>query len=204
MPGLYVAVTSFHQEMLPTPLLLTMAAELEPTPFPAVVEALGMGVIFEILREAGVRMPRPVGQAVSIVGALILGEAAVRSGLIGAPMIIVVAFTAITSFVVPAQLDSGTVLRLVYTVLAGMLGFFGLAAGVMITAAHLVKLRSFGVPYLTPLAPMIFTDLKDVFARAPIWFMLGRPRLLTEKIQRQSPSLMPRPPEPENEGDGDK
>lgn len=198
LPGLYVSIASFHQDMVPTPLLLTMAAEREGTPFPAVVEAIGMGLIFEVLREAGVRLPKPVGQAVSIVGALIIGESSVRAGLIGAPMVIMVAFTAITSFVIPAQLDSGAVLRLAYTILAGILGIFGLTAGVLITAAHLVRLRSFGVPYLTPLAPIVISDLKDVLMRAPMWLMWDRPALLSKNTQRQSRTLMPAPSGPDD------
>jgi len=100
-PSFYVATTTFHQELIPTPLLITMAAAREGTPFPAVLEAILMGVAFEILREAGIRLPRPVGTAISIVGALVIGEAAVTAGLVSAPLIIVVALTAIASFVVP-------------------------------------------------------------------------------------------------------
>ena len=105
-PAVYVALTTFHQELIPTPLLFTLASSREGIPFPAVLEALVMLVAFEILREAGVRLPRPVGSAISIVGALVIGEAAVSAGLIGAPMVIVVSLTAVSSFVVPAQTDS--------------------------------------------------------------------------------------------------
>jgi spore germination protein KA len=100
LPSLYVALTTFHQELIPTPLLFTMASAREGTPFPAVLEAGIMVVLFEILREAGVRLPNPVGQAISIVGALIIGESAVSAGLIGAPMVIVIALTAVSGFVV--------------------------------------------------------------------------------------------------------
>ena len=98
-PGIYVAVTTFHQELIPTPLLFTIAAAVEGTPFPTMIEVLVMGVIFEILREAGIRLPRPVGQAISIVGALVVGESAVSAGLIGEPVVIVIALTAVSSFV---------------------------------------------------------------------------------------------------------
>jgi spore germination protein KA len=195
LPSLYIAVTTFHQEMLPTPLLITMAAAREGTPFPALVEALTMGIIFELLREAGVRMPRPIGQAVSIVGALVIGEAAVSAGLIGAPMVIIVALTAIASFVVPPRIDVAAVLRLAFTIFAGIAGFYGLMLGTLAVGIHLVSLRSFGVPYLSPLAPLTVSDLKDVVVRAPLWSMLTRPRAIgSQNRRRQGYPLKPLPP----------
>ncbi len=194
-PALYVALTTFHQELIPTPLLLTMAAAREGTPFPAMVEAIGMGIIFEILREAGVRLPRPVGQAISIVGALVIGDAAVSAGLVGAPMVIVVALTAIASFVVPAQTDVGSILRIFLTLLAGFLGAFGIAIGILGVLVHMCALRSFGTPYLSPLAPLSTGDLKDVFIRVPLWDMFARPRTIGWiDPQRQAFRLKPEPP----------
>jgi len=177
-PATYVALTTFHQELIPTPLLITMAASREGIPFPAVLEALGMGAVFEILREAGVRLPRPVGQAISIVGALVIGEAAVSAGLIVAPMVIVVALTAIASFVVPAQADAGGIMRVILVTLAGTLGGFGITIGLLGILIHLSSLRSFGTPYLSPLAPLSPRDLKDVFVRVPLWAMFTRPRTI--------------------------
>ena len=198
LPGLYVALSSFHIEMVPTSLLITMAAATEGTPFPSVAEALGMGLVFEILREAGIRLPRPIGQAVSIVGALVIGEATVSAGLVGAPVVIVVAFTAITSFVVPTQADSGAILRFTFTILAGMFGAYGIIAGFLIVFIHLAGLRSFGVPYLAPIAPLISQDLKDVVVRMPLWAMLTRPRSIYQQDpERQQFRLMPEPPEGE-------
>jgi len=195
-PAAYVAVTTFHQEMIPTSLLITMAAAREGTPFPAVVEALLMGLVYEILREAGIRLPRPVGSAISIVGALVIGEAAVSAGLIGAPMVIVIAITAIASFVVPAQSDLAALLRILLTIFAGVLGAFGIIIVLLGTLVHLSALRSFGTPFLSPLAPLSFGDLKDVFIRAPIWAMLNRPRTIGwHDPQRQEFRLMPQPPE---------
>ncbi|MCK9912127.1 spore germination protein, partial [Microbacteriaceae bacterium K1510] len=101
LPSLYVAVLTFHQEMVPTTLLLSIAASRETVPFPALVEALIMEMAFEVLREAGVRLPKQVGAAVSIVGALVIGQAAVQAGLVSAPMVIVVAMTGISSFMIP-------------------------------------------------------------------------------------------------------
>ncbi|MEL7568449.1 MAG: spore germination protein [Dehalobacterium sp.] len=192
-PGVYVALSTHNQEVIPTPLLLTMAAAREGTPFPAILEALGMGAIYEILREAGVRLPRPVGQAVSIVGALVIGESAVGAGIIGAPMVIVIALTAIAGFVIPSQSDSTAIVRLLLVILAGILGQYGLILGISGLLVHLCTLRSFGVPYLSPLAPLTTGDLKDVLVRVPLWAMFQRPRLIGRKSRvRQKFSLMPK------------
>ncbi len=200
-PSTYVALTTFHQELIPTSLLFSMAAAQEGVPFPAVMEALVMGIVFEILREAGVRLPRPVGQAVSIVGALVIGESAVSAGLIGEPMVIVVSLTAVSSFVVPAQTDSGGILRILLVLLAGSLGGFGIMIGLIGLYIHLSSLRSFGTPYLSPLAPLSVLDLKDTFIRAPIWAMLTRPRTIGwHDPLRQEFRLKPNhPPEQEND-----
>lgn len=177
-PALYVALTTFHQEVLPTKLLISMAAAIEGTPFPAVIEVLGMGLIFEILREAGIRLPRPIGQAVSIVGALVIGDATVSAGLVGAPTVIVVALTAISSFVSPTMAPISVILRFLLTILAGFMGGIGMVFGLLIILIHLVSLRSFGVPYLSPLAPLKLRDLKDVLIRAPIWALTTRPKFI--------------------------
>lgn len=193
-PAIYVAVTTFHQELIPTPLLFTVVSAEEGVPFPAVIEVLVMGVIFEILREAGIRLPRPVGQAISIVGALVIGESAVSAGIIGEPVVIVIAITAVASFVVPAQTDSAAFLRLIYTLLAGAMGGLGIVAGLLGTLIHLASLRSFGTPYLSPLAPLSPDAFKDVFVRVPAWSMLSRPRsIVRHNLKRQKKNLKPRP-----------
>jgi len=199
-PAIYVALSTFNQEVIPTPLLLTMAAAREGTPFPAILEALGMGAIYEILREAGVRLPRPVGQAVSIVGALVIGESAVGAGIIGAPMVIVIALTAIAGFVVPSQSDSAATIRLMLVILAAFLGQFGFLLGIGGLLVHLCALRSFGIPYLFPLAPLSISDQKDVLVRVPLWAMFRRPRLIGRKNPvRQKFDLMPEKPGAEKE-----
>ena len=195
-PALYVALTTYHQEMIPPALLVSMAAAKEGTPFPAFVEAMIMGIIYEILKEAGVRLPRPVGQAVSIVGALVIGESAVSAGLIGAPMVIVVAITAISSFVVSSISDTLSIMRLLYVILAGFLGLFGIMIGIAGFLTHMVSLRSFGIPYLSPVAPITMKDMKDVFVRAPWWAMFTRPRVIGWKNPvRQKYRLIPEPPD---------
>lgn len=195
-PALYVALSTFHQELIPTPLLLTMAAAHEGVPFPSVLEAGLMVTIFEILREAGVRLPRAIGQAVSIVGALVIGESAVSAGLIGAPMVIVVSVTAVASFATVPQTDSGTILRFALLILAGAMGGYGIAIGLFVIFIHLASLRSFGTPYLSPLAPLRTSDLKDTVIRTSIWTMVKRPKdIARNDPERQSFSLKPSPPQ---------
>lgn len=174
-PALYVAVTTFHQELIPTKLLFTMTAGLSGVPFPALVEALIMMVMFDILKEAGIRLPKPVGSAISIVGALVIGQSAVSAGLIGPFMIIVISITAITSFVVPAQSDALALLRYIYLVLAGFLGGFGVIMGLLFALTYLVSLKSFGVFYLAPITPLNKQGMKDSFVRVPLWNMVKRP-----------------------------
>jgi spore germination protein KA len=195
-PALYVAITTFHQEFLPPALLITIAAAEEGTPFPSMVEALLMQTIYEILREAGVRLPRPVGQAVSIVGALVIGDAAISSGIAGAPMVVVTALTAISSFVVPSLVDISTLARFILIILAGFSGLYGVMLGFIVFVTHQVSLRSLGVPYMSPLAPSTFSDLKDLFIRVPLWLMHTRPRVFGGKNpNRQKANLRPAPPD---------
>lgn len=196
LPAIYIALTTFHQEMIPTQLLITMAAAREGVPFPAVVEAIGMGVTFEFIREAGIRMPRPVGQAVSIVGALVIGQAAVQAGLVSAPMVIITSLTAITIFIVPMLLDVATLMRLAITIAAGVAGLYGIILSTMVFVIHVLTLRSLGVPYLSPLAPLNLKDLKDVLIRAPIWADDTRPRVIGfYNRKKQKDNLKPEPPE---------
>lgn len=203
-PSLYIAVITYHQEMLPTALLLSIAAQREAVPFPAFVEVLLMEIAFEILREAGVRLPRQVGQAVSIVGALIIGEASVRAGLVAPATVIVVALTGICSFVFFYSASVATrLLRFPIMVLSATLGLFGLISGIIFIVVHLCTLRSFGTPYLSPIAPMSTGDMKDTVIRAPWWAMSARPRLIGwVNPQRQEQGLKPSPPEDRPGGKG--
>ncbi|MBP2240964.1 spore germination protein KA [Cytobacillus eiseniae] len=195
-PSAYIAVTTFHQEMLPTLLLISLAAQREGVPFPALIEAVMMEVTFEILREAGVRMPRAVGSAISIVGALVLGQAAVEAGIVSATMVIIVSLTAIASFVCPSfnMAISIRILRFVFMILAATFGLFGIIMGLIMMVAHLASLRSFGVPYLSPMAPMVAADQKDVFVRVPIWKMITRPSFISQSDSRRQATPSPKPP----------
>lgn len=189
-PSIYVAITTFHQQMIPSKLLMSIIDNREPTPFPAVIEALMMEIIFEALREAGIRLPKPVGQAVSIVGALVIGQAAVQAGLISAPMVIVVSITGIASFTLPRYDFSFAirVLRFPLILLAGSFGLYGVTLGIVGIFTHLVNLRSFGIPYFSPVAPLNIRELKDVFIRAPMWSMKSRPNLTTDNNQLRVPT----------------
>lgn len=177
LPSIYIAITTFHQEMLPSALAINIAAARQGVPFPAFIEALIMELAFEVLREAGLRLPRPVGQSVSIVGALVIGEAAVRAGIVSPAMVIIVSTTAIASFTIPGFTFGIAVrlLRFPIMALAASLGFFGLMMGGFIIFVHMASLRSFGVPYLAPIAPANWAGQKDMLIRAPWWAMTTRP-----------------------------
>lgn len=178
LPSIYVALTTFHQQMIPTKLLLSIAAAREGVPFPALVEALLMEGTFEALREAGVRLPKQIGQAVSIVGGLVVGQAAVQAGIVSAPMVIVVSLTGIASFTIPRYNFSFAfrILRFPMILLAGMFGLYGITAGLLCILIHLAGLSSLGVPYLFPVSPVTFQGLKDAIFRAPLWTMYFRPQ----------------------------
>jgi spore germination protein KA len=197
-PATYVAVTTYHQEMIPTLLIIAIAAQREAVPFPAYVEALLMETTFEILREAGVRLPKAVGQAVSIVGALVIGQAAIQAGIVSPAMVIVVSITAIANFATPSfsMAISTRVIRFGLMTLAAVMGFYGIITGLMMMTLHLCSLRSFGVPYMEPLAPLMIKNMGDTIIRIPLWKMKSRPKLISQKnIIRQGDNQQPRPPE---------
>ncbi|WP_423227530.1 spore germination protein [Paenibacillus filicis] len=176
-PGLYVAITTYHQDLLPTTLLLSIAAAREAIPFPAVVETLMMEITFEALREAGIRLPKTIGSAVSILGALVVGQASVQAGIVSAPMVIVVSITGIASFTIPRFNGAIAIrmLRFPIIIAASLFGIYGIMTALLLIIGHMASLRSFGIPYLSPLAPLSGTDLKDILIRAPWWALKERP-----------------------------
>jgi len=189
LPSLYVATTTFHPQLIPARLLLTIATAREGVPFPTVVEVLLMEIMFEALREAGIRLPKPVGSAVSMVGGLVIGESAVHAGIVSAPTVIIVAFTGIASFSLP-RYNLGLAFRLLrfpLLLLAGALGIYGVGCGVIALLIHLVNLQSFGVPYLSPVAPKLSGNLKDIFIRAPHWAMNMRPVFMSGSNKLRTP-----------------
>jgi len=195
VPSAYIAVTTFHQEMLPTTLLVSLASQREGSPFPAFVEALLMEVTFEILREAGIRLPRAVGSAISIVGALVLGQAAVEAGLVSAAMVIVVSLTAISSFVIPQYNMSISIrmLRFGFMFLAASFGLLGIIVGIIILVLHMCSLRSFGIPYLSPMGPFNAAGQQDAIIRLPQWKLFSRPRLIGQKDKHREETPAPSP-----------
>ena len=152
LPGMYIAITNYHQELIPTELLFTIAAAKESVPFPTFVEILLMEVSFELIREAGLRVPTPLGSTIGIVGALILGEAAVSASLVSPVLIIIIAITGICSFSIPDFSLNFTfrIYRFVYIILGYMAGFLGISFGIFIQLAIMCKLKSFGSPYINP------------------------------------------------------
>lgn len=197
LPSAYIAISTYHQEMIPTQLLVSIMATRLGVPLPAFLEALAMEIAFEILREAGVRLPRPVGQAVSIVGALVVGQAAVQAALVSPLMVIVVALTGIANFTIPQYNISLTVrtLRFPLMLMAAFLGLFGVMTGVLFILLHVFSLRTFGVPYMSPVSPFKKGDLKDTLIRAPRWSQTKRPSQIASKPERMAPSQKPAPPD---------
>ncbi|QOS78928.1 spore germination protein [Paenibacillus sp. JNUCC31] len=177
LPAVYIATISFHSAILPLELAHTIKKSLQNIPFPALVEAMLLELIFEVLREAGVRLPSRVGQTIGIVGGLVIGDAIVRAGLVSYTMIIVVSLTAISSFLVPSHEMSSAVriLRFPMMVGAAIFGYIGIAFGLVILTIHLCKLETFGSPYFAPVAPFRLSDMKDVWIRFPIWALRQRP-----------------------------
>jgi hypothetical protein len=193
-PSIYVAITTFHQEMLPTDLMLSIASAREGVPFPAIVEAFAMELAFEALREAGLRLPKQIGSAVSIVGALVIGQAAVQAGIVSAPMIIVVSLTGIASFMVPRYSIGLTIrlLRFPIIIIAGFLGLIGVIFALIFIIIHLSTLRSFGIPYLSPISTLQKNQMQDTIFRFPLWKMNLRPHLTGDfNATRQEKNLEP-------------
>ncbi|EKN63055.1 spore germination protein [Schinkia azotoformans] len=197
LPSFYVMLASFHQEMIPTSLALTIASGREIVPYPVLLEALIMETAFELMREAGLRMPKPVGQAVSIVGSLIIGQAAVQAGLVSPFMVIVVALTGIASFAIPNYAASFSIrlIRFPLLIASGTMGLLGFAACFSLLAIHAISIRSFGEPYLAPATPFKPSDQKDALIRFPWWKMISQPELAEGQEDRVKENQIPQPPE---------
>ena len=178
LPSTYVAIISYNYEIIPLKLFLSIAESRVVVPFPPILEALLMEVTIEMMREAGVRLPAPIGQTVGIVGGIVIGQAAVQAGIVSNIMVVIVAATAIGSFIIPSY-DMGTAIRMLrfpMMLLAAMFGITGIIIGAMTLIAHLISLESLGTPYASPLAPFRFADMKDSFIRFPLWKMITRPK----------------------------
>ncbi|MDR6554292.1 spore germination protein [Paenibacillus qinlingensis] len=178
LPSAYVAITTFHPEMLPYNMLISLAASRDIVPFPAILEALIMEVTFEVMREAGQRIPTTMGQTISIVGAIVIGEAAVQAGIVSAPMVIIVALTGISSFVVPHFSLTLTVrfLRFALLFISAIFGLLGLLIGVFFIYIHLLSMESYGTPYLSPFIPFKSEQMRDAAGRFPWTKWMGKKR----------------------------
>ncbi|MDQ6419656.1 spore germination protein [Paenibacillus sp. LHD-117] len=183
LPSIYIALSTFHPELIPTVLLLAILNAREGIPLPAFFEALLMEFFFELMREAGVRLPRPIGSAVSIVGALVIGDASISAGIASPIMVIVVALTGIASFAMPqySMAIALRILRFPLMVSAALLGGFGMMICLLFILLHLSKLRSLGQPYMASLSPLRLRDLRDIFLRIPLKNLLRSPRNLHKR-----------------------
>lgn len=191
LPGLYIAIVTFHQEMLPTDLLFALAGAREKVPFPLLLELLIMEVAFEIIREASIRTPAPIGPTLGIVGTLILGQAIVGANVVSPILIIIVALTGISSFAVAnfALNFSFRILRFAYIFLGAFAGFFGISLGLVVHVCMLATTTSFGVPYLSSYTPNFNTTANSDMANVPIWKQENRPDFLKPKKIKRQPKI---------------
>ena len=175
LPGAYVALQTFHYGLLPLKFLTTLLAATNGIPFPPAIEMLIVLVLFEILNQASIRMPRYFGISLSVVGAIVLGDTAVKSGLISSPSVLVIALSAIGIFCVPDQVGVMSILRLLFLLVSAVLGFVGIIILSILIVGYLSSLENFGTPYLAPYAPRINPDLKDGFLKVGAREMKERP-----------------------------
>lgn len=188
-PALYISFISFHPGLIPTKLVISIIETRQGVPFPSVIEVMILEISIEILREAGIRLPKPIGPAMGIVGGLVIGDAAVNAGIVSPFLVIVVSVTAISSFSIPSY-SAGITLRLLRfagMLFAAILGMFGTVLFFLLICIHMTKLKSFGVPYITPFSPIRLNDWKDLFIRAPLTLMKRRPVMMkTQQNKRRS------------------
>lgn len=183
LPALYVAITSFHPSIIPTKLAYFIAASREGVPFPAFIEAIIMEISLDLLIESVVRLPKPIGSTIGIVGGLIIGQAAVSAGIVSPIMIIIVSVTAITSFTTPNYeiASAFRLIRFLMIIAAAIVGLYGIVLSLILLLIHLVKLNSFGVPYLAPVVNPDINDFKDVYIRMPFNYFKTRPGYMKTK-----------------------
>ena len=176
LPGMFVAVGTFHQELIPSNMLFLIASNEVTTPFSLMAEAVFVHLLYEIMREAGLRLPKNIGHAISIIGAIIIGDAAVSAGIIGAPMLIVIAATAISSYVIYPLYERLTVIRIGFIILGGVFGIYGIMLGAAMMFCNICAINPFGVAYSSPLSPLTEKTLVDVLVRGS-WKKLAKRRV---------------------------
>ena len=190
LPGLYVAITCFYPQVLPTEFLLAIVGARNDVTFPVVVEVLLMEFLFELLREAGIRLPGQMGNTIGVVGGIIVGQAAVEASLVSTIVVIVVALTAICSFAIPNEEFASTfrLLKFVMIILGAFLGLYGILLGILVMQIHLASLTSFGIPYMMPMVSGTVdggVEFQDFLIRKPIFTMKNRPIYTREGKRRR-------------------
>ena len=183
LPGLYVAVCTFHQEIIPETMIFGITGQESRTPLPVMFEALFIHLIYEIVREAGLRMPKSVGHAISIVGALVIGESAVTAGILSAPMLIVVGLTAVSSFVVSTLYEPVAVLRFAFVIVGGISGLYGIMLCFTAVLINASAINPYGVPFTSPLSPTKLGAWRDLIVRAS-WKLMGKNRMEVNKLEK--------------------
>lgn len=183
IPGLYVAICTFHQEIIPETMIFGITGQESRTPLPIMFEALLIHLIYEIVREAGLRMPKSVGHAISIVGALVIGESAVTAGILSAPMLIVVGLTAVSSFVVSTLYEPVAVLRFAFIIVGGISGLYGIMLCFSAVLINATAINPYGVPFTSPLSPTKIGAWRDLIIRTG-WKTMGKSRMQVSKLEK--------------------
>jgi spore germination protein KA len=176
LPGIYIAMQLYHYSIVPHNTLQTLAESVSSTPFPPMVEVILVLILFEILYEAALRMPRHLGTATSLIGALILGETAVRAGLISPPAVLVAALSGIMMYIIPNLAPQISLLRFFFCILGGIMGLYGIIIGTIVLCVYMTSLDAYGAPLLSPYAPYVKNDLKDGIIKKEVSEMKTRPR----------------------------
>ena len=182
LPGLYLALVMFHPEAFTLKLLLNLYVSEEATPFPLLLEAIIIHLLYEIMREAGLRLPNTIGHAVSIIGAIVIGEAMVTAGIIGEPMLVVVALTAISSYVVYPLYESVAIIRIIFILLAGFAGIYGVILGIGVLFMNISALNQYGIPYSVPLSPLTVSSIGDTVIRES-WRKLSKRKVNVNNLK---------------------
>ena len=181
LPGIYVALQSYHYKVLPINFLVTLLSSIQGISFPPLIEILFVLFLFDILAEASARMPKLLGMALSIIGALVLGETTVHAGIISPPSIVVVAISSIMLFIVPEQVPQVSLLRIAFTIIGGISGFYGMLMSFIVVTTYLISINGYGVPFLAPYAPNIKQDKQDAIIKRAVNHMHNRPKSLTRR-----------------------
>ncbi len=181
LPGIYVALQSYHYKVLPINFLVTLLSSIQGISFPPLIEILFVLFLFDILAEASARMPKLLGMALSIIGALVLGETTVHAGIISPPSIVVVAISSIMLFIVPEQVAQVSLLRILFTIIGGIAGFYGMLMCFIILTTYLISANGYGVPFLAPIAPSVKQDKQDAIIKKPLTQITKRPKTIATR-----------------------